>query len=371
MEATGRLEGLRPLPDDVLVVDAVVHPFNLSPGNVASRYGQALWDMSYGMHAHFNPPGRCLPPEAYLADMGVDSLARMLFLESRVDVAVTHTLRLDGWFKDGFVNHAKTVEAVAKYPDRLVGYVGLDPTLPLETCVAELEAQVRDLPGGVGLKLYPHQVNPYRSWRADDPQVLELLRHARTLGIRTVAIHKALPNGPVPLAPYGVEDMEAACDALPDLRFEIIHAGMAFLEETAMALARFPNVYANLETTTALLWRAPGLFEDILGKLLFFGGPDRILFATGAPLVHPAHIVELFWNLELSDATRRKYGIDGLPDPVKRLILGENYARLLGRDPADMLAAARADAFAAELRANGPRPPFSTWDGVHASEAVA
>ena len=33
----------------------------------------------------------------------------------------------------------------------------------------------------------------------------------------------------------------------PDLNFEIVHSGLAFVEETAHAIARSHNVYANLE----------------------------------------------------------------------------------------------------------------------------
>jgi hypothetical protein len=61
--STASLEGLQELPNDVLVVDAVVHAFNLDRANVATRYGQALWDGAHGMHAAFNPPGNCAPPE--------------------------------------------------------------------------------------------------------------------------------------------------------------------------------------------------------------------------------------------------------------------------------------------------------------------
>ena len=39
----------------------------------------------------------------------------------------------------------------------------------------------------------------------------------------------------------------------PDLTFEIVHGGMAFNEETAWLLGRFPNVWVNLETLNIVL----------------------------------------------------------------------------------------------------------------------
>jgi predicted TIM-barrel fold metal-dependent hydrolase len=293
--------------------------------------------------------------------MAPRTLVESLFLESRVDVAATHTLRLDSWFHDGFSARAKTEALASAWPNRMIGYVGLDATQPLEHCIADLDEQLERLPHAAGLKLYPHQIDPYRRFRADDPGLIELFRHACVRGLRTVAIHKALPNGPVPLAPYAIEDMEVACDTLPEMNFEIVHAGMAFLEETALALARYPNVYCNLETTTALLWRAPGQFEEILARLMFFGGPARILFASGFALVHPQHLIELFWNFSFSEAVLRKYGLPQIGEAEKRMILGENYARMIGRDPAAMKAAVQHDAFSEAVRRDGLRAPFSSW----------
>ena len=45
----------------------------------------------------------------------------------------------------------------------------------------------------------------------DDPKLAyPLFERAQKLGIRTVAIHKAIPNGPVPINPYKVDDVDGA-----------------------------------------------------------------------------------------------------------------------------------------------------------------
>lgn len=118
---------------------------------------------------------------------------------------------------------------------------------------------------------------------------MRLIERAAALGLRTIAIHKALPNGSVPLDSYRIgEDFEQAADAFPDMTFEIIHAGMAFIEETAMAVGRFPNVYANLETTTAMLRQAPGRFEKALATLMQWGGPGKFFVVHGLHRHAPA-----------------------------------------------------------------------------------
>ncbi len=352
------LDGLAPLPADVFVVDAVVHALNLDRTNVASKYGEQLYQMSYGLHAMMSPPHALCPQHVYMTDMPPAALAGTMFAESQTSIAVTHTLRLDSWFHDGFAAEHKTVALVRDYPTRMLGYVGLDPTMETVAVLDDLERQVADLPGAVGVKLYPHQMDPYRVWRTNDDTVMALIERARALGLKTVAIHKALPNGSVPLSPYRIgEDFEQAADAFPDMNFEIVHSGMAFIEETAMAVGRFPNVYANLETTTALLWQAPGRFEAALALLMQWGGPEKLLWSTGCTVVHPQHLLQLMWAFAFSDDTMSRHGIPQCDEGVKRAILGENYARMIGRDPEEMRKAQAGDPYeGVEMKA-----PWSVW----------
>ena len=257
------LDGLSRLPDDVFVIDPVIHALNLDRTNIASRYGEQLWQMSHGLHCLLTPPDRHVPAGVYLADMAPNILVRTMFEETQTSLAATHTLTLDSWFRDGFAAEWKTVAMARDYATRVLAYVGVDPCAGLNVAMASLERQVADTPNAIGLKLYPHQIDPYRRWYANDDVVMRLIERAAELGLRTIAIHKALPNGSVPLDSYRIgEDFEQAADAFPGMTFEIIHAGMAFIEETAMAVGRFPNVYANLETTTAMLWQAPGRFAQ-------------------------------------------------------------------------------------------------------------
>ena len=349
------------LPSDVFVVDAVVHALNLAPGNIASKYGQQLYDMSYGLHTMLTPPDRLAPHDAYMADMPPELLVRTMFEETQTSLAVTHSLTLDSWFHDGFAAEWKTVAMARAHPDRVLAYVGIDPSG--EDPLGDLDRQLEDLPSAVGLKMYPHQMDPYRHWLMNDDTVMRLIERAAAKGLKSVAIHKALPNGSVPLAPYRIgRDFEEAADAFPDMAFEIVHSGMAFVEETAMAIGRFPNVYANLETTTALLWQAPGRFAEALGLLLQWGGPEKLLWATGCTVTHPQHLLEAFWAVQLPDAVQARYGVPPLDEAVRRLVLGGNYARMMGLDVPALLARQAADEFGDAGRPLSP--PWSAWSGA-------
>ncbi|MBL0923794.1 MAG: amidohydrolase [Sphingomonadaceae bacterium] len=352
------LENLPLLPDDVFVIDPVIHALNLDTSNVASKYGQQLYQMSYGLHSMLSPPTALCPQAIYMTDMSPEALVRTIFEESQTSLAATHTLRLDSWFKDGFAAEWKTVEMTSRWPTRVLGYVGLDPTQEVSAVIDDLERQVVNTPNAIGVKLYPHQMDPYRRWLTNDDTVMRVIERARALGLKSIAIHKALPNGSVPLAPYRIgEDFEQAADAFPDMAFEIVHSGMAFIEETAMAIGRFPNVYANLETTTAMLWQAPGRFEAALALLMQWGGPEKILWSSGCTVVHPQHLLQLFWAFAYSEETMVRHGIPQIDETVKRMILGGNYARMIGIDIDHWKSRQAGDGFdGKELKA-----PWSCW----------
>lgn len=348
------------LPDDVYVIDPVVHALNLDQTNVTSRYGEQLYAMSHGLHAMLSPPDRIVPQDIYMTDMRPETLARTMLEESQTALMATHTLTLDSWFRDGFAAEWKTVAMARDFPTRVLSYVGVDPTGDKGFVLEELARQVEQTPNAIGVKLYPHQMNPYRRWLTNDDTVMALIDRAQTLGLRSIAIHKALPNGSVPLSPYRIgEDFEEAADSFPQMTFEIIHAGMAFIEETAMAIGRFPNVYANLETTTAMLWQAPGRFAAALALLMQWGGPEKILWSTGCTVVHPQHLLQLFWAFAFDEETMARHGIPQLDDGIKRMILGGNYARAVGIDIGDWQARQAEDGW----RIAPLRTPWSVWTG--------
>jgi predicted TIM-barrel fold metal-dependent hydrolase len=348
--------------DGTFVFNAVAHAYDMSDANTqTNRYAAGLRDQLVWIHEAWQP-GFGLNAAQQQTDWPIEVLARTLFLESDVDMAATHTLRLDSYFKDGLCARAKTVEAVRRWPQRFVGYVGVDPTLGLETCLRELDEQLDEMPEAVGLKLYPAQVDPIRSWRMDDPKLaFPLFARAQERGLKVIAIHKAGPLGPVPLNPFRVDDVDLAADAFPDMSFEIIHAGLAFIEETMLAIARYPNVYANLEVTSALINRYPGDFEHFMAKFIQYAGPQKIIYSDGSMVLHSQPILEKFRHFRFSERTLEAYNLPQLTDEDLALILGGNYARILGVDIEAAKSRIADDEFAQERAITGLQPLFSNW----------
>jgi hypothetical protein len=74
------------------------------------------------------------------------------------------------------------------------------------------------------------------------------------------------------------------------------------------------------------------MFAEILGKLLFWCGEDKIVYGSEAPIFHPQWALEAFWNFELPQDLVDGYGYPQLTQEAKRKILGGNLLRLHGME---------------------------------------
>lgn len=335
--------------DGMFVVDAIVHAYDFSEQNVHdNRVARIAYDQIWAsMDATF-PAGRVVARRTACNDWPVEIVTETLFKETATDMAAHHYLTLNTWFRDGLVSRAKNVEVARRWPQRYFSYVGVDPTEGVQACVRQLREQVEEIPGAVGLKLYPHQIYPFRSWRMDDPKVAyPLYEAAGELGLKVIAIHKALPLGPVPMDPYRVGDLDCAAMDFPDLKFEIVHSGMAFVEETAWAIGRFPNVYANLEVTTFMLANQPRRFGEVLAELIAGGGAEKIMWAATMPIVTDCQwLLERFVDYKLPDDVAERYGFE-LTRELKQKILGLNYLGMVGLELEEAKARIAHDEFSA------------------------
>ncbi|GAA3127038.1 amidohydrolase family protein [Streptomyces rectiviolaceus] len=356
--------------DNMFVIDATVHPYNLAeenlnqaPGGGPDLHAFALREMLWGMHERFATEGSAITREAFCTDWSPELLARTMFTESDVDLAVNHRLRIDSVFQDGLCNGTKNQVLADKWPQRVIPYAGLNPMLGVDACMRDLRQQVADVPGTIGIKVYPNSGSPDASWRLDDPEFDQLFVLAKELGIKIFAVHKIIPNGLVPLKPFGIDDLETVAIRHIDLSFEIVHAGLPpFVEEVAMALMRLPNVYANLEITSAILAHGMGYVEDALAQLISLGGAEKIIYASGAMHFHPQPVLEKMARLTFPDQLLERYGIEQITHEQRAGFLAGNFARIAGIDLAAAEQAVRDDEFARERAAHGGnRPMWSHW----------
>lgn len=342
------------------VIDGVVHAFNLSADNYANpRHADPIAQTQAGI-VTLQPEGYVIPPAAVLRDWDMSDTVAMLFRESDTDVAIYHPTPIFA-FKDGMSALHKGPDALERWPDRIIGsYACVDP-MQGKAAIAELDRQL-EMFQPMGLKLYPTSWQDggatATGWRMDDAKIaFPMFEAAAERGIRTIAVHKAVPLGPVPTGPFfDPKDVEAAAGRFPEINFEIVHGGAAFTEETAWLLGRFENIWVNMEFLGMLLSYRPKLFARVLLGLMHIGGEavlDRLVWASGAMQFHPRVQLEAFGRFQFEDEMREEYGLFGPPpgpltDEQKGKILGRNYARLHGLDIDALRRGIEGDEFAHE-----------------------
>jgi predicted TIM-barrel fold metal-dependent hydrolase len=192
-------------------------------------------------------------------------------------------------------------DAVARYPDRLVGFVRLNPNH--RDAALDILARAVDDFAFRGVKLHPTTTlaNP-----ADEPTV-ELMQACGERGL-PVLFH----CGDDPMTTP--QSIAAGAVRAPDTTVVLGHMGGYFHVDEAIDMAeRHPNLY--LETSAMPYpWKISKAIRRI--------GAERVLYASDGPGCNP--------RLEV-----QKIRMLGLPEEDERLVLGGNAARLLGLTEVD------------------------------------
>src|SRR5216683_3499515 len=206
-----------------------------------------------------------------------------------------------------------------------------------------------------------------RQWRHDDEEVayptFELIeKNYRRLknkkpGFNNICVHKGLAPGPPDPMRGHPGDLPKAAKDWPNLNFITYHAciqpamflydslqevkssklregvpDISWTTEYALLVAPFKNVYAEIGTTWASsVVTFPTVAAHILGQLMKFMGPDRIVFGSDSVWYgSPQWQIDAFWRFQIPEDLRKKYGYPELTVDAKRKILGLNSAKLYG-----------------------------------------
>jgi predicted TIM-barrel fold metal-dependent hydrolase len=188
--------------------------------------------------------------------------------------------------------NAGLARIVRRYPDRLIGFASLHAVRDAGRVRPMLERAVREW-GFRGVKVH----------RYDAPATREVCQVARELGVPVLydVVGQAFR-------------MELLAPQYPEVDFIVPHLG-SFADDFRAhvqvidQLTRFPNVYSD----TAGVRRF-----DYVVQAIRRAGPEKLLFGSDGPWLHPA--------LEL-----QKIRLLRLPPADEALVLGGNLLRLIGR----------------------------------------
>jgi len=214
-------------------------------------------------------------------------------------------------------------------------------------------------------------LSPMRQWRHDDEKVayptFELINKlypklkAQKPGFNNICVHKGLsPAEPVRPEIGHPADLPKAAKDWPGLNFITYHAciqaafflydalqdvksgrlregvpDIKWTTEYAILVRPYRNTYAELGTTWASsIVTFPTVAAHLMGQLMKFMGPDRIVFGSDSVWYgSPQWQIDAMWRFQIPEDLRKKYGYPELTEDAKRKILGLNSARLYGINP--------------------------------------
>jgi predicted TIM-barrel fold metal-dependent hydrolase len=208
-------------------------------------------------------------PGAMQPKADADSIYRAM---AGVDKAIIFTLRCgESTGIEG--DDETTAAAVAKYPDKLVGFAYVNPTRPGH--VEALRCAVEDL-GLVGVKYGPI----YNEVPLDDPRLTPiyeyLVRHDLPLLVHMGTTYTR--RSPLELGrPITVEPLALR---YPDLKIIMAHLGHPWFEECVVLIRKQPNVFADI---SALFYR-PWQYYNALITAQEYLVTDKLYFGTDYPV---------------------------------------------------------------------------------------
>lgn len=277
--------------------------------------------MIIDFHTHITPPKVIRHREKYLTrDVWFEELygnpnARLILAEeliaemdrSGVQKSVTFGF---GWRDLGLLREANdyVIEAVGRYPDRLVGFGIVNPLYP-EEAAKELERCFANGLRGVG-ELMPNG----QGFSLDDEHAMRPVVEVAVAHNMPLLSHTSEPVGHL-YPGKGTVNPDVVyrfVELFPEATLVCAHwgGGLPFYELMPEVMRRFRNVYYD---TAASLY----LYRD---KIFFLAGslmPDKILFATDYPLIGQRKM-------------HSRLVLAGLPRGTLAKIQGGNAARLLG-----------------------------------------
>lgn len=204
-----------------------------------------------------------------------------------------------------------------KRPDMFIGFASVDPHREdvlevLDTAFAGLNLK--------GLALNPAKQRFYPDDKAMWPIYEKCLEYGRP-----IIFHAGLSWEPDTLTKYSHPlRFEEVALSFPKLRICLAHMGWPWVQETAMLMIKYRNVYAN----TAMMYMDSAeiffhkVFKEDMGEFwLDHNFQDQVMFGSDAPRFRPVRIKRGLERLSLRGDTLRK-------------VLGENAQRFLGMEAA-------------------------------------
>ena len=217
-----------------------------------------------------------------------------------------------------WVDDQHVADYVAQAPERLIGFMSVDPTQP--GWQEELRFGREEL-GLRGIKLLPmyagfHPQNPdHRElWEYADQHGLPVLLHTGTTFVAQAELEKTLPR-----------HLDEVAIEFPGVKIIAAHLGHPYEGECVAVIRKHPNVYADI---SALFYRPFQLYQSLM-LVQEYGVWDKVLFGTDYPFTTVDDTISGLRNLNNMLEGTALPRLD--PEQIESLIHRDSL-RLLGLD---------------------------------------
>lgn len=220
--------------------------------------------------------------------------------------------------------------AVARHPERFVGFFMLDPTRKdaIEYAKRALDEGLRTI------CLFPAMHGyPLHDPRVADVFELAASRRGGTVGQVTVFAHCGVLSVGIRKklglpSPFDIRygnpiDLHGIALKHPAVPIIVPHFGAGMLREALMLADCCPNVHLDTSSSNSWIKFTPGLtLEHVFRTALTVVGPDRLIFGTDSSFFPRG------WNGEVYEKQKSALDALGVSADWQRKIFGENFARL-------------------------------------------
>jgi predicted TIM-barrel fold metal-dependent hydrolase len=172
-----------------------------------------------------------------------------------------------------WVDDAQVADYVAQAPDRMIGFLSVDPTQP--GWEEELR-EGRERHGLRGIKLLPMYADFYPQderldplWKYATENQLPVLLHTGTTFVSKAALECTLPR-----------HLDVVARRFPEVKLILAHLGHPYEGETVAVIRKHPNLFADV---SALVYRPWQLFHSLM-LVHEYNVWDKILFGTDYPV---------------------------------------------------------------------------------------
>jgi len=209
-------------------------------------------------------------------------------------------------------------EYVALHPNKIIGFMSVDPNDP--NCVEEMRRAYSDL------KLKGLKVGPvYQNFHPHSEKANRVFREAERLGL-PVMFHQATSprsNNLLELAQPLL--LEKIAHSFPDLKIIYAHMGHPWWRDVILTIRRNPNMYADISA----MFYHPWDFYNALELAYEWGQLDKLLFGSDFPVATPKETMEGLRNVnDILEGTK----LPRIPRKAIEAIINRNSLELLGID---------------------------------------